>query len=156
AVSKLALRVRMETASKPPGARSRDGTMNQLCLSLSLALLILGHAPTLAQERPLSGNKVAGFEPLDRAILEMMDQIGCQAATVALSKDGRLLYSRGFGWSDAQKKKAVAPDALMRIASVSKPITAAMIKNAIRAGQLSLDTRAFPLIAIKPPGSKAA
>jgi len=40
----------------------------------------------------------------------------------------------------------------MRIASVTKPITAAAIKRAVAAKKLSLDARAFELIALKPAG----
>jgi CubicO group peptidase (beta-lactamase class C family) len=130
---------------------STGRTLIAVVLSVPLCSTQVG-----AEERPVSGKKVPGFEPVDKAIHDFMDTIGCQAATVAVSRDGRLVYSRGYGWSDKEKKKRVAPDALMRIASVSKPITAAAVRNAIRANQLSLDTKAFELIAVKAPGGKVA
>jgi len=83
-----------------------------------------------------------------------MDTIGCTSATVAISKNGKLLYSRGFGWSDEAKQKPTAPDALMRIASVTKPITAAAVKAAIRAKLISPETKAFEYLAIKAPAGK--
>jgi len=122
-----------------------------LVLSLSLFASV-----AVAKERPLTGEKAMEYEPVDKVILELMDTINCDTATVAISRDGQLLYSRGYGWSDQAKKKPVPPDALMRIASVSKPITAAAVKNAIRDKQLSLDTKAFELIAVKAPGGKVA
>jgi CubicO group peptidase (beta-lactamase class C family) len=100
-------------------------------IAVILCIALIG-AQAAAEERPISGKKVPGFEPVDKAVLESMETIGCQAATIAVSKDGRLIYSRGYGWSDKEKKKRVSPDALMRIASVSKPITAAAVRNAIR------------------------
>jgi len=109
-----------------------------------------------AQEPPASGNKVAGAEALDRAAVEFKNLIAAKAVTVAVAKDGQLVYSRGFGWSDQQQKKPVAPDALMRIASVSKPITKILVSNSIRGGQLSPDARAFELIGVKPPGGRLA
>jgi N-acyl-D-amino-acid deacylase len=129
-------------------------TLGPFLIAVLLSLLSSG---TLAvgEDRPISGKKVPGFEPIDKAVLDLMDTIDCQAATVAVSKDGQLLYSRGYGWSDEAKKKSVPPDALMRIASVTKPITAAAVKSAIRAGQLSPDTKAFELLAVKAPGGKA-
>ncbi len=118
-----------------------------LCLLLSCALAV-------GEDRPISGKKAAGYEPVDKVVLEFMDTTGAQAATVAVSKDGKLLYSRGYGWSDQAKKTPTPPDALMRVASVTKPITAAAIKNAVRAKQLTLDAKAFDLIAVKPPAGK--
>jgi N-acyl-D-amino-acid deacylase len=117
---------------------------------------MLHSAPVVAQERPITGKKVRGFDGLDNAILDFMDTIHCQAATVAVSRDDRLLYSRGYGWLDKDKKKPGPPDALMRIASVSKPITVAAIKNAVRSRQLSLEAKAFKLIAVKAPGGQPA
>lgn len=131
-----------------PTSRSFLGAI-LLCLSLSGPLAV-------AEDRPVSGKKVPGFEPIDRAVLEFMDRIGCQATTIAISKNGRLLYSRGYGWSDKGKTKPVAADALMRIASVTKPVTAAAVKNAVRAGKLSLDTKAFEIIGVQAPGGKVA
>src|SRR5262249_40988595 len=64
--------------------------------------------------------------------------------------------SRGYGWSDEARKKPVPPDALMRIASATKPITAAAVKNAVRARHLSLNAKAFDLIALKAPSGKEA
>ena len=123
-------------------------------LSALVVCLSLCGSPASAENRPVTGKKATAFGPIDRAALEFMDKVGCQAATVAVSKDGRLLYSRGYGWSDQAKRKPVQPDALMRIASVTKPITAAAVKSAVHAKLLSLDAKAFELIAIKPPGGK--
>ncbi len=122
--------------------------------NITLLWLFLSITSALAQVPPLTGRKVANYEPIDQAMQEFMTRIGAQAGTVAISKDGKLLFSHGYGWSDKAKAKQTQPDALFRIASVSKPITAAAIKNAIRANELSYDTKAFEYIGIKPPGSK--
>src|SRR5262245_13291622 len=125
-------------------------------VALGLFLLLGGGARAAEREVPVSGKKVPELEGVDQAILDFMKTIGCQSATVAISRDGQLLYSRGFGWLDKARKKPVPPTALMRIASISKPITAAAIRNSVRAGRLSLDTKAFPLIAVKAPNGKVA
>jgi CubicO group peptidase (beta-lactamase class C family) len=118
-----------------------------------LAMLLLTPL-TVAKDPPVTGEKVAGFEGIDKAVIEFMTTIDAQAATVAVSKDGKLLYSRGFGYADAAKKKPTPPDTLMRIASVSKPITAAVVKAAIRDKKLDADAKAFDLIGAKPPGKQ--
>ncbi len=120
-----------------------------------LALATCGNR-AIADDRPVTGKKSPGYEPIDKAVLDFMDRVGCQAGTVAISFNGKLIYSRGFGWSDEGKKEPVKPDALMRIASVTKPITAATVKCIFRARQIPLETRAFDLIGVKPPGGKIA
>ncbi|WP_166827988.1 serine hydrolase domain-containing protein [Thalassoroseus pseudoceratinae] len=83
---------------------------------------------------------------LESAIIDFMSLVDAKAATVAVSRNGKLLYSAGFGFHDQNKQTPVSPKALFRIASVSKPMTAAAIKTAIRTGKLSLDTKAFELL----------
>jgi len=125
-----------------------------ITLIATLFTLLLSITPTHAQAPPVTGKKVPGYEPVDQAMQEFMTRIGAQAGAVAISKDGQLLFSHGYGWSDKAKSKPTQPDALFRIASVSKPITAAAIKNAIRAKELSFDTKAIEFIGIKPPSGK--
>lgn len=117
----------------------------------ALLIALTAPAPLLAQKPPVTGPAVAAFEPLDRALLEFRESIGCQAVTVAVARDGKLLYSRGYGWQDANKKQSTKPDALMRIASISKAITNAATRKLIREGKLTLDTRAFDLLKLTPP-----
>ncbi len=123
-----------------------------------LPLAFCGFYPALAQpaasDRPLTGTAVARFQPLDEAVLRFMDTVQAQAAAVAVSRDGKLLHTRGYGWRDAGRNTPTPPDTLMRIASVSKPITAAEIKKLIRAKKLNADTRVFPLLGIKPYNGK--
>lgn len=107
-----------------------------------------------AKDPPVSGKEVADFRDLDKAVLEFMQTIDASAATVAVSRDGKLLHSRGYGHVDQAKKKPTPPDTLMRIASVSKPITAAMVKAAVRDKKLDADAKAFDLIGARPPGKQ--
>jgi CubicO group peptidase (beta-lactamase class C family) len=122
-----------------------------LILAAAGVLAFIIGQPALAQTPPSTGVAVPEYAPLDRAVLEFMDRIDCHAATVAISRNGKILYSRGFGWSDPHKKKPTAPDAIMRIAGLSQAITAAAIKKLIREGKLSFETQAFPLLNLKPP-----
>ena len=41
--------------------------------------------------------------------------------SMAVARDGELLYERGFGFADRDKNERVTPAHLFRIASVSKP-----------------------------------
>jgi CubicO group peptidase (beta-lactamase class C family) len=122
---------------------------------LSLGVLFFSSV-AFAADRPTTGKKVEQFAAVDKVILDFLDTIDAQAATVAISKNNELLYSRGYGYQDAAKKKSTLPDALMRIASVSKPITHAMVLKAIDDKLIAKDTKFYEFLEFKPFGGKVA
>jgi N-acyl-D-amino-acid deacylase len=67
-------------------------------------------------------------------------------SSLAVAKDGRLVYARGFGYADVEKQEPVQPDSLFRIASISKPVTSVAISRLIDAGKLTLDDRVFDIL----------
>jgi CubicO group peptidase (beta-lactamase class C family) len=99
----------------------------------------------------VTGETTPEFEPLDRIVLEAIETVDCQTATAAVSRNGRLLYSQGYGWKDQERTVPTPPDALLRIASVTKPFTAAAVKNAVREGRLSSEDRPFAMLDIPLP-----
>jgi N-acyl-D-amino-acid deacylase len=69
---------------------------------------------------------------------------------LAVVKDGRLVYARGYGWADLDRKEPVKPESLFRIASISKPVTSVAIMRLVEAGKLSLDRRITELVTVEP------
>jgi CubicO group peptidase (beta-lactamase class C family) len=76
-------------------------------------------------------------------------------ASLAVAKDGRLVYAKGFGLGDVVNKAQVEPISLFRIASLSKPITAAAVLKLVQDGKLDLDAKAFALLNLKPASEDA-
>lgn len=70
-------------------------------------------------------------------------------ASVAVSRNGQLA-AEVDGWCDADRERPVRIDTLFRIASVTKPITAAIIRSLVREQRLSLEDRAFGVLELKP------
>jgi N-acyl-D-amino-acid deacylase len=91
----------------------------------------------------------------DQNITDFMRKYAIPGGAVAVLRDGKLIYARGFGYADVENKTPVQPDALFRIASVSKPITAAAIMKLVEEGKLELDDRVAPLIAHLTPAPGA-
>jgi N-acyl-D-amino-acid deacylase len=91
----------------------------------------------------------------DQAITAFMRKYAIPGGAVAVLRDGKLIYARGFGYADVENKTPVQPDALFRIASVSKPITAAAVMKLVEEGKLKLDDRVAPLIAHLTPAPGA-
>jgi len=63
--------------------------------------------------------------------------------SVALVKDQKLVFAKGYGYADLENKEKVEPDHLFRIASVSKLITATAIMKLQEEDKLQLSDKVF-------------
>lgn len=83
---------------------------------------------------------------LDEAITFAKDLIerkktewGCPGIAIAVSIDGKNTWSEGFGYADLENRVPCTRDTVMRIASISKPITMAAIAKMWENGKIDLD-----------------
>jgi N-acyl-D-amino-acid deacylase len=106
-------------------------------------------------EMPVTGTAVPGMKSYDQVIPDFMRKYGIPGGAVAVMRDGKLIYARGFGYADVENKTPVQPDARFRIASVSKTLTSAAIMKLVEEGKLELDDRVAPLIAHLTPAPEA-
>lgn len=83
------------------------------------------------------------FEPIDSMVNRAMRSLRLTGATVALVKNEKLVYAKGFGFADKEKKEKVEPHHLFRIGSVSKLITAIAILKLVEEGKIGLDDFVF-------------
>ena len=93
----------------------------------------------------LTNSNSAGFEferctPVIEAFMEKWSIPG---ASVAVAKDGKLVFARGFGFADTAAGIETQPYSKFRIASISKLITAIAIMKLNEEGKLSLDDKVF-------------
>ncbi len=103
----------------------------------------------------VTGRDLPGADRLDEVMVATMQRIGCTAAALAVAERGAVVYSRGYGWLDRDKRVAAVPDLMIGIASCEKPVTAAAIKQMAAEGRLDLDAKLFDLLKIKPAGPVA-
>src|SRR6516162_7724496 len=132
----------------------RNMTMARSAFSgLMLAFLFAPLASAPAQERkiPLTGLADAALAPFDDMVLKFMADNQVPGAALAVAKDGKLVYARGFGHADKQLGLPVQPGMRFRIASISKPITAAAILWLIEMGLLNMDDNPFAVLKIALP-----
>ena len=61
---------------------------------------------------------------LDKDIQTYMQYWHMQGVSISIMRNDSLLYSKGYGWADKEKKVEMSPRHILRIASVSKLITA--------------------------------
>ena len=95
---------------------------------------------------PESGSSDVLTQPLDELMRTFLPAHNIPGATLAVAFENRLIYSRGFGYADVATKQLMPSDAKMRIASISKPVTAVAVLQLIQEKQLSLDTRVLEIL----------
>lgn len=105
---------------------------------------------------PITGRADAAFECIDRMMAGFIALYDIPGGAMAVTRGKRLLYARGFGYADVEKKELVKPDTLFRIASVSKPVTGVAVLRLVEKGKLALDDRAFDVLDVKPHLEKGA
>lgn len=107
---------------------------------------------SLWQPVPITGIDVPILSELDRLMTRFMAQYGVVGGALAVTKDGRLVYARGFGFADTETNQPAQPDSLFRIASISKPLTAVAALKLYEERKLDLDAKAFALLRdLQPP-----
>lgn len=94
---------------------------------------------------PVAADAVALAEvaAVDKSITTFITRSKIKGASLAVVKDGAIVYAKGYGYANAARKEPVEPYHLFRIASVSKLITATGIMQLVKAGVLSLDQKVF-------------
>lgn len=90
-----------------------------------------------------TGIAVPQMTQSDVIIQNFLNTYGIPGATVAIAKDGKIVYMRAFGTSNISQTVPTQPYNLFRIASLSKQITSIAIMKMIQNGQLSLSSKVF-------------
>jgi N-acyl-D-amino-acid deacylase len=101
-------------------------------LGAGLLLLI-----TACASRPADEARIA--RRLDAVVADEVRRAGLPGATYAVWHGERLRFQGAVGLRDAESGAAMTPDLRLRIASVSKPVTAITVLRLAEAGRLELD-----------------
>ncbi len=105
-----------------------------------LASLLLLVPLGLARGQEAAAGKYA---PVVRSLEEWLEkEIAAKkipALSIALVDDQTLVWARGFGFTDPQKRTAATADTLYRVGSVSKPFTALLLMLFVELGLIDLD-----------------
>ncbi|XP_010777286.1 serine beta-lactamase-like protein LACTB, mitochondrial isoform X2 [Notothenia coriiceps] len=76
---------------------------------------------------------------VERIKVSMEDEVGAPGLVVGVSVDGAHVWSEGIGYSDLENRVPCGPGTVMRIASISKPLTSAAAARLCEEGKLELD-----------------
>jgi CubicO group peptidase (beta-lactamase class C family) len=80
--------------------------------------------PTTEQTIPIHGDGAPGIDPsIDADVIAYLTENDLPGATVAVTRAGRLVWSKGYGWARKSEQRPMQPWHRSRIGSVSKIIT---------------------------------
>ena len=123
---------------------------------VNVSLLIRGYLigrptppdPSLPPE-PATAEGTPAYADFDRVIEQLLANTGSAGATVAVAKDGRLVYARAYGLRDIDSGDPTRINNRYRFASMTKVITAATLLQLVQAGGVGLDDAVFTVLAQK-------
>lgn len=90
-----------------------------------------------------SMSEIEELAGLDKKVKSFMRQWQIKGASLSIMRNDSLLYSKGYGWADEQKGIEMEPRHIMRMASVSKLITAVGIMVLQERDSLSIKDTVF-------------
>jgi len=93
-------------------------------------------SPATAHE--MTADDVSAF--LDGLMPQQLERENIAGAVISIVKDGKVLFAKGYGYSDVKQKTPVSPDnTLFRPGSISKLFTWTSVMQLVEAGKLDLD-----------------
>ncbi|XP_074640998.1 serine beta-lactamase-like protein LACTB, mitochondrial [Tubulanus polymorphus] len=72
-------------------------------------------------------------------IAKFQTEYGIPGLSVAVSVDGNKVWAEGIGFADVENRVPCTADTVMRIASISKPITMSILAKLMEAGKIDID-----------------
>lgn len=85
----------------------------------------------------------AALKTIDDTVKEFVNKWDVPGASIAITKDGRLVFAQGYGHAIKEQSLEAGPLHLFRLASVSKPITSVAIMRLVEQGKLKLSDKVF-------------
>ena len=109
-------------------------------------LALFAAAPLAAQAG--AGLDLARVEQVaDSVAFATLATDGSPGLSIAVAKDGEVVFARGYGDADVENAVAARPETVYRIGSITKQFTSSIIMRLVERGEISLDdpvTRFLP------------
>lgn len=91
---------------------------------------------------------------LDGLMSQQIEKADIAGAVVSVVKDGKVLFEKGYGYSDVEKRTPVSPqDTLFRPGSISKTFTWTAVMQQVEQGELNLDADVNQYLDFKVPAT---
>jgi CubicO group peptidase (beta-lactamase class C family) len=125
--------------------RDRVRTRTLVVVVTALAVLLAAAVRSTASAGPAEA-PLRVHEPLEAVVADLeafvpayMAEQGVPGAAIALVRDGRVVWTKGFGVTSVLTGKPVTPNSTFKVASNSKVVTAYIALRLVDQGMLALD-----------------
>ncbi len=98
-----------------------------------------------------TGQAHATFSPFDVYMQNLLSTTGARNASVAIAKDGRLVFARGYTWGEAGTM-TTQPTSNFRTASLTKVLTSLAVHKLTTTSPLTLGSRPQQVLGLTPTG----
>jgi N-acyl-D-amino-acid deacylase len=99
---------------------------------------------------PVTGPHDPNLASFDNLMTRFVHDNNVPGGALAVTHHGKLVYARGFGYADRDKKEPVEPASLFRIASITKPFTATAVLQLVQRGKVKLGDKVFEHLKYDP------
>src|SRR5260370_8417600 len=103
--------------------------------ALTAAMTSISPAVSMAQSPVKADTR---FEAARSVIRQAMDEKQITSVSVAVAKDGKIVWEESFGWADREKMIRATPDTLYSLPSISKPFTATTLMRLLQQAKINL------------------
>jgi len=125
-------------------ATPRHGHLKAIALTFGALVLIAGSSPkSLAQELPKASAEEVGMSSarLNRLTAFFQQEVDLgelPGAVIVIARNGKIAYEKAIGYQDKEEKIPMKPEAIFRIASMSKPITSVAVMMLVEEGKIDI------------------
>ena len=117
---------------------------------ISIFVITIGITPNVVfaqKSRPQATLNNAAVTRLEQTIPHLMTEADIPGLSIAVIRDSKMIWTRGFGVTNAETKARVTDNTVFEAASLTKPVFAYAVLKLVDNGKLDLDT---PLVKYLP------
>ncbi len=114
--------------------------MQRLFATAAFVLALMTASPARSAEPDPAAAMKKSLEGFDAVIEKTIGDFKVPGLAIAVVKDGKVIYSRGFGRRDVEKTQPVTPHTLFAIGSCTKAFTTFVMGTLVNEGKLEWDT----------------
>lgn len=115
--------------------------------TLTVSVLLAGQSKQVSPQIQANAKQAEIVARLEALIPRLLSDGDVPGLSIALVRDGKVAWHRGFGLANASTKDPVTDDSVFEAASLSKPVFAYAVLKLVDAGTMNLDT---PLVKYMP------
>ncbi|MCX6305804.1 MAG: serine hydrolase [Bacteroidetes bacterium] len=125
-------------------------TKNGFISSIIILINLIASINLQAQEK----SKIPGLDNYISKTFKILQIDTMPGASVLVSQNGDIIYQKGFGYADIEKKMKVTPETKFKIGSISKQFTSVAILKLQEEGKIKIEDKLSKYIPDFPRGNE--